>query len=67
MSAAHKSDLVEISALYRMEKGAGIAIWDGERDGTGREVWTWLPASLVERDGDTFTMPEWLALQKGLL
>lgn len=60
-----KSDLVDIEVEMRMEGSAAYAVWTGENDG-GREVWIWLPKSLVTRDGDTFTMPEWLAIEKGL-
>lgn len=63
-----RSDLVEIAAEFRMERGNGIAIWDGARNAQGREVWIWLPASLVENHGDgTFTLPEWLAKQEDLI
>ena len=27
----------------------------------------WLPRSQIEIDGDTITMPEWLAQEKGLI
>lgn len=60
-----KSDLVDVEAAFRMEGQAAWAVWNGEKDG-GREVWVWLPKSLVERDGETFTMPEWLAIEKRL-
>lgn len=63
-----KSDLIDIAAELRMVKGKGTAIFDGATDKHGREKWTWLPTSLVENNEDgTFTMPEWLALDKGLI
>lgn len=59
--------LIEVAAEKRMEKGEGIAIFDGTMEGT-REKWVWLPKRLVEDHGDgTFTMPEWLAKEKGLI
>ncbi len=63
-----KSNLIDIAAEKRMEKGAGIALFQGDKDGDGREVWVWVPTSQVEDNGDgTFTMPEWLAKDKGLI
>lgn len=60
-------NLIDIAAEFRMEKGDGIAVFEGEMK-NGREVWTWLPKSLVEKNDDgTFTMPEWLAHSKGLI
>ena len=35
------------------------------RQGFKEEV-IFLPMSLVERDGHIFTMPEWLAIEKGI-
>lgn len=57
-----KSDLVDITARLVRESVGGLAwlIDDGNRQ-------VWVPRSQVERDGDTFTMPEWLANEKGLL
>lgn len=63
-----RSNLIEVAADFRRDTDRGIAIWDGDRDEAGREVWTWLPKKLVENNGDgTFTMPEWLARDKGLI
>lgn len=61
-----KSDLVDIELTLRINGDAAYAVWNGKRD-KGREVWVWLPKSLVERDGSIFTMPEWLAIEKGLV
>jgi len=62
------SGLVDIDAEHRMDKGNGTAIWAGQTDENNKEVWTWLPTVHVENNGDgTFTMPEWLALDKGLI
>lgn len=61
-------DLVDVDGEFRMQKGDGIAIYTGVDDDNGREVWVWLPVSQVENNRDgTFTMPEWLAVEKGLV
>ena len=54
--------LVDIDAALNRETEHAILVDHG-----GHEK-VWLPKSLVEdnRDG-TFTMPEWLALDKGLI
>jgi len=58
---AGKSDLVDIEGELRHETDAAFLI---EVDG----VKEWVPKSLVEYDGDeTFTMPEWLAIEKGFV
>lgn len=58
---AGRSDLIDIAADLRHETDRAILIFDGARE-------AWLPKSLVERNDDgTFTMPEWLALDKGLI
>lgn len=75
-----KSDLIEISAEYRMEKGGGMAIWTGDYvknqegedviddQGNKRENWIWLPKSQVDRTEEkVFTLPYWLAKEKGLI
>lgn len=63
-----KSDLIDIAAEKRMEKGAGTALFQGDKDENGREVWVWVPTSQIEDNGDgTFAMPEWLAKDKGLI
>jgi hypothetical protein len=65
---AGKSDLIEIAAEKRADREKAVAIYDGRDDDSGKEIWTWLPKSQIEDNGDgTFTMPEWLALEKGLI
>ena len=55
------NDLVEIAAEIRHETDKAYLLWDGERQ-------AWVPKSYVEWDGkNTFTMPEWLAQQKGFI
>lgn len=56
-----ESDLVEIAAELRHETERALLIYDGSEQ-------IWLPKSLVEDNMDgTFTMPEWLAKDKGLI
>lgn len=59
---------IEISAELRQDREKSYAVFAGDVTPSGREVLTFLPKSLVEFDGDkTFTMPEWLAKEKGLI
>lgn len=53
--------LIDISAEVRGETPDAIRLFDGSRT-------EWVPRSQVEdnRDG-TFTMPEWLAKEKGFI
>ncbi len=68
-----KSDLVDIACEIRDDKPSrkSIAIADGSTEtfeGLEREKWFWLPRSQVEINSDgTVTMPEWLAIEKGLV
>lgn len=58
----YKSDLIEISALWCGETDKAFRI---NADGNNE---VWVPKSQVQRDGvDTFTMPEWLAKDKGFI
>ena len=61
-----KSDLTELSGLYRHETEEAWLIDFGENDPT------WLPKSQceIEEENDgtvTVTLPEWLAIEKGLV
>jgi hypothetical protein len=58
--APRKSDLVDIAAELRRETDRAWLIFDGDRE-------AWIPKSQAERGRDTFTMPEWLAREKGLI
>lgn len=56
-----RKELVEIAASLRGETQAAFLLDDGKR----RE---WVPKSQVENNEDgTFTMPEWLAYEKGFI
>lgn len=54
-------DLVEISGEIRAQTDKAIQLFDGDKP-------VWLPRSQIEiNDDGTVTMPEWLALDKGLI
>jgi hypothetical protein len=56
-----KRELVDIAAELKGETDAAYRIFDGDRT-------EWVPKSQVERNDDgTFTMPEWLAQEKGFI
>lgn len=56
-----RSDLVDIAAEIRAETDLAWRLHDGVET-------EWVPKSQVEDNGDgTFTMPEWLATEKGFL
>lgn len=53
--------VVDIEARIEGETDKAVRL----NDGTRKE---WVPKSQVENNGDgTFTMPEWLALEKGFI
>jgi hypothetical protein len=53
--------LTDIAAELRGETEKAFRLFDGERA-------EWVPKSLAEDNGDgTFTMPEWLAQEKGFI
>lgn len=53
--------LIDISAEIKGETEKAFRLFDGART-------EWLPKSQVENNGDgTFTMPEWLAKDKGFI
>ncbi len=53
--------LVDIAAEVMFETNSAYRLFDGART-------EWVPKSLVEcNDDGTFTMPEWLAQEKGFI
>jgi len=53
--------LIEIAAELRHETRAAYLLFDGTHE-------AWVPISLTENNRDgTFTMPEWLARDKGFI
>jgi len=67
------SSLVDIACQIRSNRpdkdAIAIAIGTMEEiGGREREKWFWLPRSEIEiNDDGTVTMPEWLALDRGLI
>ncbi len=56
-----KKELIDIAAQVRHETEKAFLIYDGKTE-------TWVPKSMVEQNIDgTFTMPEWLAKDKGFI
>lgn len=57
-----KSDLVDIDATVRHRTDSAYLL------DVGGNAPVWVPKSQVEDNGDgTFTMPEWLAMEKGMI
>jgi hypothetical protein len=55
------SKLVDVAADLRDETKMAFLLFDGRRQ-------VWVPKSMVENNGDgTFTLPEWLAIEKDLI
>lgn len=56
-----KRELIDIAAELKGESEKAYRIFDGART-------EWVPKSQVERNDDgSFTMPEWLAMEKGFI
>lgn len=56
-----KSELTDIAAQIKIDRPKAWLLDDGVTE-------AWVPKSLVEDNGDgTFTMPEWVAKQKGFI
>ena len=56
-----KSELIDIAAEIRGETEKAFRLHDGTKT-------EWVPKSQVEDNGNgTFTMPEWLAKDKGFI
>lgn len=64
-----RSDLVDLTLTFRMERPLAIAVTDPAKPGT---EWIWLPKSKIEFEKKSativvVTMPEWLAKKNGLI
>jgi hypothetical protein len=56
-----ESKLADIAGALRGETDKAFRLYDGKTT-------EWVPKRLVENNGDgTFTMPEWLAKDKGFI
>ena len=53
------SDPVDVAGEVKGETQRAYRFYDGSET-------VWLPKSLCEWDGEVMTMPEWLALERGL-
>jgi len=54
-------ELFDLAAELRYETDNAYLVFDGTKE-------AWLPKSVTENNNDgTFTIPEWLALKKGLI
>lgn len=63
MTRRANHDLIDIAAKLVGETDKAFRIDDGGKQGP-----VWVPKSQVENNGDgTFTMPEWVALEKELV
>lgn len=63
-----RSDLVDVELIYKRDTQSGRAfICENPNAPVKREKDViFLPKSIVERDGHIFTMPRWLAEEKGI-
>ena len=70
--------LTDIACTVRMIRDKAIAVADGtmeQHEGREREKFYWLPKSMIEVDPDDYdvgdavtgTMPEWKAMDVGLI
>lgn len=60
--------IIDLEAEYRRESPAAYLLFFGEYDKLGKEIRHWLPKSQVEDNEDgTFSVPEWLAEENGLI
>jgi hypothetical protein len=65
-----KSDLVDIACEIVRQTDKAVGVSDGTTDMEldGMPKLFWLPKSQIEiNDDGTITMPEWLAMEKGLI
>lgn len=65
MTVSGRSDLIDISGEIRIDRERAVLFFDGDKE-------VWLPKSLIEierkeRGLFEITLPEWLALEKGLI
>tara|TARA_R110002167_G_scaffold42512_3_gene129106 strand:- start:2474 stop:2647 length:174 start_codon:yes stop_codon:yes gene_type:complete len=56
-----KSELIDMEAILKHETESAWLL------DTGDEKPVWIPKSMAEFDGETLTLPEWIATEKGLI
>jgi len=62
------SKLVDLTLEKRHETDLAFLLTEGDKDANDKEIQWWVPKSIVEENGDgTYTMPEWLAIEKGMI
>lgn len=68
MTHPYKSDLVDVECLVLRETEKAYGVANNLGKGKTSEV-VWIPKSQCQRNVDdgTITMPEWLAMDKGLI
>ena len=60
--------LVDIDLEKRHETDSAFLLTDGSEGKDGKEIRFWVPKSQCQDNEDgTFTMPEWLAIEKGIV
>lgn len=65
---AREVEMVEVDHVeQRFETAKAYGVTEGEVDDDGKEVIIWLPKSQVQKEGNVFHVPEWLAKEKGLI
>lgn len=73
MMSQQSNKLIDISAEIRHETDKAYLLYDGRSetkkgDTIPSELRIWVPKTMVEDNGNgTYTMPEWLALEKGFI
>lgn len=65
MAKNHDIVEVEVDVLHETEKA--YLVTQGETFSSGEPINEWLPKSQCQWDGETMQLPEWLALEKGLI
>lgn len=68
MRASKEPKIIEVDAEVLFETEKAYKLDDGKRDKDGKVIGCWVPKSQCQKDDDgTIQMPEWLALDKGLI
>ena len=60
-----KREIVDVEITFYGETEKAWGVWEGKYQSNGEKLIVWLPKSLIDRDGATFTGPEWLK-EKGV-
>lgn len=61
-------EVVTLTLDFIQDRDKSIVVSDGRKDDKGNLVWIFLPKSVTEDHGDgTYSLPMWLATEKGLV